>query len=252
MQNETRRMFAAPALALLLVMLSLAPPAAGQTYPALSGRVVDAANIIPPEEEAAITQLLAAHEAKTTNQVVVATVPSLDGQDIAEYGVGLGRAWGIGQADKNNGAILLVAPNDREVRIEVGYGLEGELTDAITSVIIEGSILPRFKAGDMVGGIRRGAEDIVAVLEGDAAAFAERARQRVSGEDTVSSAVSTLIFIVIMIVWLSIFGGGRRRRYGRGGIGPIILGGGLGGGASGGGWSGGGGSFGGGGASGRW
>jgi uncharacterized protein len=231
------------------ILFVLAPAALAQDFPALTGRVVDQADVIPAEEERALSALLEAHEQKTTNQVVVATVASLEGRSIEEYGVALGRAWGIGQAEKDNGVILLVAPNEREVRIEVGYGLEGELTDAISRLIIEASILPRFRTGDMAGGIRRGAEDIVAVLEGDAAAFAERAKERLDEEDTVSSAVSTLVFILIMFAWLMIFGGGRRRRYG----GAWIGGGGFGGGrSSGGGFSGGGGSFGGGGASGRW
>ena len=246
-------------LAFLAATLLLAP-AHAQNFPPLTGRVVDAANILPAEDERTIDALLAAHEQKSTNQVVVATVPTLNGQSIEEYGVALGRAWGIGQAAKNNGAILIVAPNEREVRIEVGYGLEGELTDAISSVIIQASILQRFKAGDLPGGIRRGAEDIVAVLEGDAGAFVERARERVGQENTIGSALHVIIFIVIMMFWLGIFGGGRRRRYGRGGFGPIIIGGGgfgggFGGGSGGrrgGGFSGGGGSFGGGGASGRW
>jgi uncharacterized protein len=237
-------------LAVLSAVLIFAAPLAGhaQNFPALTGRVVDQADILPADEESALSAMLEAHEQKTTNQVVVATVASLDGRPIEDYGVGLGRAWGIGQAENDNGVILLVAPNEREVRIEVGYGLEGELTDAIAKLIIEGSILPRFRAGDLAGGIHRGVEDILAVLEGDAEAFAERARERLSEEDTLSSAASVLVFIVIMIVWLSIFGGGRRRRYG----GPIIFGGGGFGGSSGGGFSGGGGSFGGGGASGRW
>jgi uncharacterized protein len=238
---------------LLVVLVCLFDaPALAQDFPPLTGRVVDAADVLPPEQEQAIDAMLAAHEQKTTNQVVVATVPTLGGRTIEDYGVELGRAWRIGQAGKDNGAILLVAPNEREVRIEVGYGLEGELTDAIASFIIQGSILQRFRAGDIPGGIRRGAEDIVAVLEGDAAAFAERAKERVNGEDTFGSAVSTLIFIVVMMFWLGIFGGGRRRRYRRGWGGPIVFGGGGFGGSSGGGFSGGGGSFGGGGASGRW
>ncbi len=240
-------------MALMAAILLLLSPAYAQNFPPLTGRVVDAADILSPDDERDIDALLAAHEQKTTNQVVVATVPSLNGQSIEEYGVALGRAWGIGQAERNNGAILIVAPNEREVRIEVGYGLEGELTDAISSVIIQGSILQRFRAGDLPGGIRRGAQDIVAVLEGDAGAFASRARQRVNEEDTIGSAFQVFVFIVIMVIWLGVFGGGRRRRY-RSGWGPIIIGGGGfgGGGSRGGGWSGGGGSFGGGGASGRW
>ena len=223
---------------------------AAQNFPPLTGRVVDQANVIPPDEERELEALLEVHEQKTTNQVVVATIASLEGRPIEDYGVELGRSWGIGQEGKDNGVILLVAPNEREVRYEVGYGLEGELTDAIARVIIEGSILPRFRAGDFPGGIRRGVEDAIAVLEGNAAAFAERARERVSEEDTIGSAISVLIFIIFMFVFLSLFGGGRRRRT----WGPMI-GGGLGGGSFGGrsgGFSGGGGSFGGGGASGRW
>ena len=232
---------------LVLALLVGAGLAAAQDFPPLTGRVVDQADILPAEEERALSAMLEAHEQKTTNQVVVATLASLEGQAIEEYGVALGRAWGIGQAEKDNGVILLVAPNEREVRIEVGYGLEGELTDAISRMIIEASIFPRFRADDFPGGVRRGVEDIVAVLEGDAEAFAERARERLNEEDTLSSAASVLVFTIIMIVWLFVFGGGRRRRYG----GMIIGGGGIGR-SSGGGFSGGGGSFGGGGASGRW
>lgn len=232
-----------------LIAMAGATPASAQDFPPLSGRVVDQADIIPAEQERALDAELAAHEEKTTNQVVVATIASLGGRSIEDYGVELGRAWGIGQAEKDNGAVLLVAPNEREVRIEVGYGLEGELTDAIARLIIEASILPRFKAGDFPGGIERGVQDIVAVLEGDAAAFAERARERVNQEDTLGSAFSMLVFMFIMMVWLIAFGGGRRRRYG-GGLGGGFSG--AGGRSSGGGFSGGGGSFGGGGASGRW
>ena len=244
-----RRVFAG-----LLVVFALSAPALAQQLPALTGRVVDQAAIIPAEQKSAIEQMLAEHEAKTGEQVVVATVSSLGGREIEEYGVDLARAWALGQKGKNNGVLMLVAPNERAVRIEVGYGLEGELTDAISKLIIEGSILPRFKAGDMPGGIRRGVDDIIAVLSGNADAFAKRAKERVSQEDSVWSGGTVLLFMFVMFVILKIVGGGRRRRYGGGPWGPIILGGGggFGGGSSGGGFSGGGGSFGGGGASGRW
>jgi uncharacterized protein len=148
--TSARRVAAALAFALALALPEIA---AAQSFPPLTGRVVDEAGIIPDADERALTERLAAHEAKTTNQVVVATVRSLGGRGIEEYGVDLGRAWGIGQAERNNGAILLVAPNEREVRIEVGYGLEGELTDAISGLIISGSIIPRFRDGDYPAGI---------------------------------------------------------------------------------------------------
>ena len=199
----------------------LAFPASAQDFPPLTGRVVDQANVIPPEEERALDAMLAAHEAKSTNQVVVATVSSLGGRPIEDYGVALGRAWKIGQTDKNNGVILLVAPNEREVRIEVGYGLEGELTDAISKVIIEGSILPRFKAGDIPGGVRRGTEDIVAVLGGDAAEFARRAKERVNLEDGVGAAIK-IAHLHRRPVLLD--ADGRVPPAGRRGWGPVVFG----------------------------
>lgn len=232
---------------LLLPLVVLAGAAAAQTFPALTGRVVDAAGILPPDTEAALDALLAAHETKTTNQVVVATVPSLEGRPIEDYGVALGRHWGIGRKGADNGVILLVAPEERAVRIEVGYGLEGTLTDAIAKLIIEASILPRFRAGDMAGGIKRGAEDIVAVLEGDAAAFKERAAERLRSDETFGDAAATFLFIAFMVLWIVLTNTGRRRR--RGMLFPPLGGGWS---SRGGGFSGGGGSFGGGGASGRW
>ena len=239
-----------PFLAAVLLVIGFTGLTFAQNLPALTGRVVDGAEVIPADAEAELTALLEAHEARTSNQVVVATVPSLGGRAIEEYAVELARSWAPGQADKNNGVLFLVAPNEREIRIEVGYGLEGELTDAISRVIIEASIVPRFREGDYAGGIRRGVEDIVAVLEGDAAAFRERARERISAEDTAGSALTTFLFMLFMFLWLSGFGRGRRRRYRRG---AVFFPGGFGGGfGGGGGFSGGGGSFGGGGASGRW
>ncbi|SEQ56174.1 uncharacterized protein SAMN05216548_105216 [Faunimonas pinastri] len=257
------------ALAVLVagLLLAFGPAGIGRaapTFPPLTGRVVDAANILPPQQATEIDGMLADLEAKNGDQLVVATVPSLGGETIEEYGVDLGRAWGIGQKDKNNGAILLVAPNERKVRIEVGYGLEGDLTDAMTSVIINSSILPRFKAGDMAGGIRRGTEDIVSVLGGNGEAIKEQARRAapVQAKDSVGSGIVTLIFwlFIFFFVIRPMFFGGRRRR--RGGFLPWIIpmgggwgggrGGGWSGGGGGGGFSGGGGSFGGGGSSGSW
>src|SRR3954470_11362000 len=140
-------------VALFLVVLSAfaavakSPPA----FPPLSGRVVDAANVLKPEDRGTLEQKLKANEDKTTAQVVVATVPSLGGLTIEDYANRLYRQWQLGQKDKNNGALLLVAPNERKVRIEVGYGLEGALTDALTKVIIATAMAPRFKQGDFAG-----------------------------------------------------------------------------------------------------
>ena len=170
----TRRLLTAAgriALALPLIAAIVYPNAVsaqeGPDFPALTGRVVDAANLLDPATESALDARLAAHEEASSDQVVVATLPSLDGYDIADYAVRLGRAWGIGTAENDNGVLLVVAPNEREVRIEVGYGLEGALTDALSSTIIRREILPAFRAGDYPGGIEAGVDSILAAIEGE-------------------------------------------------------------------------------------
>jgi uncharacterized protein len=166
--------------AIAWVCLVCACAAQTLTFPALTGRVVDEAGVLDDAARAALTGSLAELEQKTTDQLVVVTLKSLQGTSIEDYGYQLGRRWQIGQKDKNNGVLLIVAPNERKVRIEVGYGLEGALTDAVTKLIIESSILPRFKVADYSGGIKRGVEDIVQVLGGDAQEFQDRAAQQVS------------------------------------------------------------------------
>jgi uncharacterized membrane protein YgcG len=133
-------------------------------FPMLTGRVVDEAGILDTGTRAALTEKLAALEAKTTDQFVVVTLKSLQGTSIEDFGVQLGNAWKVGQKDKNNGVLLIVAPNERKVRIEVGRGLEGTLTDAISKNIIEYTIIPHFRANDFVGGISHGADAIVLAL----------------------------------------------------------------------------------------
>ena len=259
---------------LLPLLLFVAAPAAAQEFPKLTGRVVDAANIIPPADEAALTQKLEAVETASSRQLVVATVPSLQGYDIADFGYQLGRTWGIGQKGANNGLILLVAPNERKVRIDVGYGLEPIMTDALSHQIITGQILPAFKANDYPGGINAGADAIIEQLqappeqaEQKALAAQQAQRQRGSSDDEGGS-IFPLIFwgVVFVFFILPMLRGGRRgRRHRRSGVfvwGPGLGGGDWGGGSSaggfggfgggGGGFGGGGGSFGGGGASGGW
>jgi uncharacterized protein len=247
-------------VAALLICLAALAASAQPRFPALTGRVVDDANVIDAATKARLDEKLKALEDKTGTQLVVATLPSLQGYDIADYGYQLGRAWGIGQKGKNNGALLIVAPNDRKVRIEVGYGLEGTLTDAVTKLIIENAILPRFRTGDFSGGVARGVDDILQVLSGDAEEFKRRADRasRPSGQEGMESFI---IVLVILIIFLIIFmrSSSRGQAYRRGwNTGPVILPpmgggwGGGGGGSGGGGFSGGGGSFGGGGSSGSW
>ncbi len=263
------RVFAFAALLLSVIAFTVgAALAQSLTFPELTGRVVDGAGILDASTREQLEKLSADLEAKTTDQLVVVTLKSLQGTSIEDYGYQLGRKWQIGQKDKNNGVILLVAPNDRRVRIEVGYGLEPTLTDAISSVIIQGSILPRFRAGDFAGGVRRGAEDIAQVLSGDAKEIQERAAQRQSASRGMSIEEILILAFWIFVAFMIIRNVIANMRGQRGGIrpgqvrrtsdwtGPVIIGGGRsggwGGGSSGGGFSGGGGSFGGGGSSGSW
>ncbi len=155
-----------PAALQLLLLLWLGSVLAAPQFPPLTGRVVDGANLLSGEERAQLEQQLQQHETLTENQVVVVTLASLGGDEIADYGYQLGRHWGIGQKGKDNGVLLIVAPNEREVRIEVGYGLEGTLTDKLAHDIIQNRILPRFRGGSYAGGIRDGAEAILAALGG--------------------------------------------------------------------------------------
>jgi len=240
-------------LALLALALIALTATAAVRFPALSGRVVDEAGLLPPPARAALSDRLAAYEQQTGIQLVVATLKSLQGQEIEEYGIALARQWGIGQKEDDNGVLLIVAPNERAVRIEVGYGLEGTLTDALTSVIVREDILPAFREGDYARGITQGAEAIMRAAADPATARARTAKQAPS----LRWLLLLILPFVIAIILSNMFGGGpptRGYRHSGWGIpGGFGGGGGFGGrGGFGGGFGGGGGGFGGGGASGRW
>jgi len=238
----------------LMLWLFAVSARAELTFPALSGRVVDEAQMLEPSVRAQLSQQLQAHEQATGEQLVVVTVPDLQGTTIEDYGVQLGRHWGIGQKDKNNGALLIVAPNERKVRIEVGYGLEDRLTDAQSSVIINQVITPAFKAGNYNQGISDGVGAILQVLGGAPLAEPAYATGQGGGNDFMAEhpGVVVLLFILFVLIvaacqFLGIChsgggGGSRSGGFGGGGFG----------GGGGGGCRGGGGSFGGGGASGGW
>ncbi len=168
-------------LFLLLLILASSTIAAEPKFPALTGRVVDDAGVLSASTQNELTNMLAAHERATGQQVVVVTLDSLQGYTIEDFGYQLGRNWGIGQKGKNTGALLIVAPKEHKVRIEVGYGLEGTLTDATSRTIIENDILPSFKRGDFNAGIVAGTSSILKVLGGNGniqpAAAIERARR---------------------------------------------------------------------------
>ena len=233
-------------------------------YPPLTGRVVDQANVISAQSRGALETKLKELEDKSSIQLVVATVKSLQGGDIETYANGLFRFWKLGQAQKNNGVLLLVAPAEHKVRIEVGYGLEGTLTDALSSVIIASAIIPRFKAGDFSGGIDRGVDGIINVLSGDSAGWQAKVDVRRDDASADFDKLFPFLFflLVIFICWYLIHnagGGPTGRGTGRRRGTPIFIpyggpgwGSGWGGGGLGGGFGGGGGSSGGGGASGSW
>ena len=230
-----------------LLLLWTAALQAAPAFPTLSGRVVDEAALMSRKQAHQLTQQLAAFEKRSGIQLVVVSVDSLDGETIEEYGYQLGRHWGIGQQGKNNGVLLLIAQDERKVRIEVGYGLEGALPDAIAANIIQTRILPAFKRGDMVAGVVAGSQSIMKALAGEYQPVEQQ-------KDETSGGPWLFILVVIaMIVLHNLRGGGggpggrRRAAYMAGGFGAGSFGG-----RGGGGFSGGGGSFGGGGASGGW
>lgn len=259
--------------ALMPALLAGIAHAATPNFPPLTGRIVDQANILSAADRAEIETALKAHDLKSTDQVVVVTVKSLEGVPIEDYGYQLGRFWKIGQAGTNNGALLIVAPADRKVRIEVGRGLEPFLTDTMSKIIIDNAILPAFRRGDFPGGIKAGVRDVVATLQGDAEEVKKRAQSMRKPADSQIDYVQ-LLFILF---WVGIIGysmwqqhrqmsqmpAGYRNQQRRSGGRVIVVPGGWGGsggwsggssssGDSGGGFSGGGGDFGGGGSSGDW
>ena len=254
-------------------------------FPTLNDRVTDTARLLSPGTRNTLINELAAHERASSNQVVVVTVKSLQGYSIDDFGNRLGRHWGIGQKERDNGVLLIVAPNERKVRIEVGYGLEGTLTDALSHSIIQTVILPQFKKNNMQQGIVNGTRAIVQALEGTfepvekksgfegtrhlALIFmllnvlGELIAGRFSSRVKSAGIIGTLAFVLgwifsgvipglvlagIAVIFHFFLGGG-----GTGGSGGYRSGGyGSGGFGGGGGFSGGGGSFGGGGSSGGW
>lgn len=226
------------------------------------GLVLDQTNTLTPEQQAALRQKLIAYDQRTSNQIAVVIIPSLKGNSIEDVGLQIGREWGVGgQAEKDNGVLILVAKSDRKIRIEVGYGLEGAVTDNTASSIIENTIRPNFREDNYYRGLTEAVDEIIKAAEGRYTAP--------EGYGKGKKLKVWQIFLIVIFIWIilgAIGRGGRggggfasRRGYRNWG-GPIWWGGGSSGGG-GGGWSGGGsggfggfggGSFGGGGASGSW
>jgi len=242
-------------IAVAAALLWFAVAAVAQTFPALTGRIVDQANVISADARRIIEPKLVDLETKSGIQLVVATVNSLEGREIEPYANALFRNWKLGEKIKNNGVLLLVAPKERRVRIEVGYGLEGTLTDALGKVIITNAITPRFKAGDFSDGISRGIDDIITVLTTDASEWEKRPSLRLDNHPASDPVNWVIILIVIVVVVLLIVSPGFRWFFFNVALNILLSSGSSGsgsGGSSGGGFAGGGGSSGGGGASGSW
>lgn len=274
LRGDARRPAAAIVVLCVFLVMLAAWAVAAPVLPELTGRVVDGANLLSASDRAALEAELEALEAKSTDQVVVVTVPSLQGYPVEDFALALGRKWGIGQSGKDNGVLILVAPTERKVRIEVGRRLEPLLPDGKAGTIIRQTILPAFRRGDFSGGIKAGVREVRAVLLGDKAELDERAK-RPPPEVDYSGLIILAIWVIILIFIIraqmraaqqmqlpsSIGPGGTpvrqsQRRRQRDDDPPIIVfpggSGGWSGGSGGGGFSGGGGDFGGGGASGDW
>ncbi|OYV52919.1 MAG: hypothetical protein B7Z77_01005 [Acidocella sp. 20-58-15] len=245
----------------VVTWLCMATAVAAQTltFPALTGRVVDEAGLLDQTDRAAITQSLADLEAQTKDQMVVVTLKSLDGTSIEDYGYQLGRYWQIGQKGEDNGVLLIVVPTEKAVRIEVGYGLEGTLTDATSQIIIQNAILPQFKAGDFPDGIKDGVAEIIKVLNPAVVGSPPPASAPTTADTTPQTEIPVWAVILILLGGVGLMFLCTTTREGRlcRGIMQVIflmlLAGGRGGSSRGNSsWSGGGGSFGGGGSSGSW
>ena len=236
-------------ITLLMTVSAYAAP----NFPALTGRVVDQAGVLNADQNVILTNRLGDFETNTGHQMAVAIVSSLQGYDIRDFGYQLGRFWALGSKEKNDGVLILVSPSDHKVSIEVGYGLEGDLTDALTSVIINHAMVPKFKAGDYLSGLYSAVDDIEKAVGGQGADVLAAAQNQ-SVEEMDPATAIFFVFFFIMLAWIVY-------RASRGGVifipggGSSSSGGGFssgGGGGGGGGFSGGGGSFGGGGSSGSW
>lgn len=235
----------------LLVQLLPFAAAMALDVPPLRSRVNDGAGMISPQAEAALEAKLADLEKNESTQIVILTVPSLEGEPVEDFSIRVAEAWKIGRKGLDNGVLFLVSRDDRKVRIEVGYGLEGSLTDLLAGRIVQNEVTPAFKAGRFDAGFERGVEAILLAVRGEYKAAPAK-------EKGGSPSIGLILLIILFIYFFSQISRGSR------GGGPMIFGGGPGGGyygggsfgggsfGSGGGFSGGGGGFGGGGASGDW
>lgn len=188
---------------LSLVVLLFVLPIKARDVPFLGGRVNDTAGMLSGPALQELETMLKMHEDSTSNQVVILTVASLEGEVLEEYSFRVAETWALGQADKDNGVLILVARDDRKVRIEVGSGLEGDLTDALSGRIIRNEIVPRFRDGDFDAGLVEGTKAVLAAIEGSYEAHESDWDDR-EGEELIVRLVAGLIFTVVIGIFTSI------------------------------------------------
>ena len=187
----------------LSVVLASAFPVYALDVPALTGPVVDLAHVLPKDRVQSLTAQLATHEAQSSNQIVVLTVPSLEGDSLEEFSHRVATTWKLGQKGTDNGVLLLLALAERKVRIEVGYGLEGVLTDIRSAHIIRNEIVPRFRAGDMPGGVLAGVQAIVKTIEGTYQA-SERAAPRQDSDIVGQVVTAVIVGLLVGLVFMHV------------------------------------------------
>ncbi|WP_158811104.1 YgcG family protein [Beijerinckia sp. L45] len=188
-----------------LVALAAAPgraEIAPEKLPLLTGRVVDDAHVLKPEDQQALSAKLKDLEDQSGIQFVVATVASLQGEEIEPYANALFRKWKLGQKDKNNGVLFLIAPTEHKLRFEVGYGLEGTLTDATTKLILHNAVGPKLKANDFAGGINAGVNEAIAVLTTDKASWQKRPALQTAPADQPLSTTAVVLILIGGLIFL--------------------------------------------------
>ncbi|MBA2486254.1 MAG: TPM domain-containing protein [Nitrospira sp.] len=176
-----------------LLTLAVSLPAVALDVPPLTGHIVDLARVLPPAVAEQLSSDLQAHEAKTSNQVAVLIIPSLEGEPLFDVSHRVATTWKLGHKGTDNGAVLLVAIKDRKIRLEVGYGLEGVLTDARSAQIIRNEMVPRFRAGEVAAGIAAGVQAILKTIEGTYSA-----KDHTSAVPSSSEAFGNTVFAVIL------------------------------------------------------
>lgn len=180
--------------------LVLTSPTWALDVPPLAGRIVDRARVLSVNEADSLSAALKAHEDTTGNQVAVLILPSLEGESLEEYAHRVATSWKLGQRGIDNGVLLLIAVKERRLRIEVGYGLEGTLTDLRSAHIIRNEIVPRFRAGDMAGGVRAGTEAILKTIEGT---YEAKDQPAVPRNRALASDALQLVFVGVVAGFLA-------------------------------------------------